>query len=117
VSGTTPTLPGGLWAYRMDADRTLVGSAMSDCGRVLDWCRNQLQLPPGIDAIEASDVFTTPPGSGTPLVVPFLSGARGTKWRDSSRALMAGISASTPSQDILHGPREGVAPSLLPLAH
>ena len=116
VSGTTPTLPGGLWAYRVDADRTLVGSAMSDCGRVLDWCRNQLQLPPGIDAIEASDVFTTPPSSGTPLVIPFLSGERGTKWRDSSRAMMAGISASTTSQDILRGAMEGVALSFLRIA-
>ena len=36
------TLPSGLWAYRVDARRTLVGSAMSDCGRVLDWARFQL---------------------------------------------------------------------------
>src|SRR5699024_1943514 len=116
VSRTPPSLRGGLWAYRMDADRTLVGSAMSDCGRVLDWCRNQLQLPPGIDAIEASDVFTTPPSSGTPLVIPFLSGERGTKWRDSSRAMMAGISSSTTSQDILRGALEGVALSFLRIA-
>ena len=116
ISGTTPTLPSGLWAYRMDADRTLVGSAMSDCGRVLDWCRNQLQLPPEIEAIEASDVFTTPPEAGTPLVIPFLSGERGTKWRDSSRAMMANVSASTTSQDILRGALEGVALSFLRIA-
>src|SRR5699024_7395763 len=115
-SGTTPTLPGGLWACRVDADRTLVGSAMSDCGRVLDWCRNQLQLPPGIGAVEAADVYTTPPRSGTPLVVPSLSGERGTKWRDSPRAMMARISASTTSQDILRGAMEGVALSFLRIA-
>ena len=116
ISGATPTLPSGLWAYRMDADRTLVGSAMSDCGRVLDWCRNQLQLPAEIEAIEASEVFTTPPEAGTPLVIPFLSGERGTKWRDSSRAMMANVSASTTSQDILRGALEGVALSFLRIA-
>src|SRR5699024_9455046 len=53
VSGTTPTLPGGLWAYRMDADRPLVGAAMSDCGRVLDWCRTRRPLTPGVGPREA----------------------------------------------------------------
>src|SRR5699024_7481109 len=38
------TLPSGLWAYRVDQRRTLVGSAMSDCGRVLDWARFQLGI-------------------------------------------------------------------------
>src|SRR5699024_838374 len=44
LSTEIPTLPSGLWAYRVDQQRTLVGSAMSDCGRVLDWCRTELAM-------------------------------------------------------------------------
>src|SRR5690606_18525476 len=76
-----PTLPTGLWAYRVDQRRTLVGSAMSDCGRVLDWCRNELAMPFDIGDTDTETLFSGPPSPGTPLVIPFFSGERGTKWR------------------------------------
>ncbi|WP_114853983.1 gluconokinase [Brachybacterium sp. YJGR34] len=111
-----PTLPSGLWAYRVDRQRTLVGSAMSDCGRVLDWCRNELAMPYDIDATDTETLFSGPPSPGTPLVVPFFSGERGTKWRGSSRALMANVGASTTWKDMLRGSMEGVALSFLRIA-
>lgn len=78
LSSEIPTLPSGLWAYRVDQQRTLVGSAMSDCGRVLDWCRNELAMPFDIDATDTATLFSGPPSAGTPLVIPFFSGERGT---------------------------------------
>ncbi|PMC76019.1 gluconokinase [Brachybacterium sp. UMB0905] len=111
-----PTLPSGLWAYRVDQQRTLVGSAMSDCGRVLDWCRQQLGMPYEIETLDTQTLFSAPPLAGTPLVVPFLSGERGTKWRGGARAVMANISASTTWQDMLRGAMEGVALSFLRIA-
>ena len=111
-----PTLPSGLWAYRVDQQRTLVGSAMSDCGRVLDWCRNQLEMPYEIAETDTTALFSTPPGSGTPIVVPFFSGERGTKWRGSSRAVFANVGASTTWEDMLRGAMEGVALSFLRIA-
>ncbi|WP_341853972.1 FGGY family carbohydrate kinase [Brachybacterium sp. GPGPB12] len=95
-----PALPSGLWAYRVDQRRTLVGSAMSDCGRVLDWCRNELAMPFDIDATDTATLFSGPPSQGTPLVVPFFSGERGTKWRGSSRAMFTNVGASTTWKDI-----------------
>ncbi|MEE1618478.1 gluconokinase [Brachybacterium sp. J153] len=109
-------LPSGLWAYRVDARRTLVGSAMSDCGRVLDWARFQLGIPEDISETDTETLFSAPPTAGTPLVVPFFSGERGTKWRGSSRALMANVGASTTAQDMLRGAMEGVALSFLRIA-
>ena len=111
-----PTLPSGLWAYRVDQQRTLVGSAMSDCGRVLDWCRNELAMPFDIDATDTATLFSGPPSEGTPLVIPFFSGERGTKWRGSSRAMFANVGASTTWKDMLLGAMEGVALSFLRIA-
>lgn len=111
-----PTLPTGLWAYRVDQRRTLVGSAMSDCGRVLDWCRNELAMPFDIGDTDTETLFSGPPSPGTPLVIPFFSGERGTKWRGSSRAVFANVGASTTWKDMLRGAMEGVALSFLRIA-
>ncbi|GAA1490684.1 gluconokinase [Brachybacterium sacelli] len=110
------SLPSGLWAYRVDQRRTLVGSAMSDCGRVLDWARFQLGIPEDIAETDTETLFSAPPSGGTPLVVPFFSGERGTKWRGTSRALFANVGASTTAEDMLRGSLEGVALSFLRIA-
>lgn len=116
ITTDSGTLPSGLWAYRVDAQRTLVGSAMSDCGRVLDFARNQFSIPHDIAAADTTALFSAPVESGTPLVVPFLSGERGTKWRDNARAVFANVSASTTAADLLRGSLEGVALSYLRIA-
>ncbi|MDF1489309.1 gluconokinase [Tessaracoccus caeni] len=109
------SLPSGLWAYRVDAQRTLFGSAMSDCGRVLDFAQNTFRLPP-YEELNTDSLFAADPSSGTPLVVPFLSGERGTKWRDGVRALFAGVSAATTPEQWLRGSVEGLALSFLRIA-
>lgn len=116
LSTEIPTLPSGLWAYRVDQQRTLVGSAMSDCGRVLDWCRNELAMPFEVSETDTASLFSAPVSAGTPLVVPFFSGERGTKWRGSSRAMFANVGASTTWEDMLRGAMEGVALSFLRIA-
>ncbi|MDN5899586.1 MAG: gluconokinase [Brachybacterium sp.] len=116
LSTEIPSLPSGLWAYRVDQQRTLVGSAMSDCGRVLDWCRNELAMPSDVAKTDTTSLFSAPVSAATPLVVPFFSGERGTKWRGSSRALFANVGASTTWEDMLRGAMEGVALSFLRIA-
>lgn len=113
VTGDIPHLPSGLWAYRVDVERTLVGSALSDCGRLLEWALAAFAVPKGTD-LEA--LFTAPPSAGTPLVVPFLSGERGTGWRGGARAMIAGVSAATGPTDLLRGAMEGVALSFARIA-
>jgi len=116
LSTEIPTLPSGLWAYRVDQQRTLVGSAMSDCGRVLDWCRTELAMPHDVGKTDTASLFSGPPSDGTPLVIPFFSGERGTKWRGDSRAVFANVGASTTWKDMLRGAMEGVALSFLRIA-
>ncbi len=116
LDGEVPRLPTGLWAYRVDGERTLVGSAMSDCGRVLDYVHATFDLPDEPTAIDTRTLFEAPPIGTTPLVVPFLSGERGTGWRDAARAIFAGVSASTTPEEILRGAMEGIALSFLRIA-
>lgn len=117
LDAEVPRLPTGLWAYRVDARRTLVGSAMSDCGRALDFARSTFGVPdelfagPGIE-----ELLGAAPSADTPLVVPFLSGERGTKWRDGARAIYAGVSAATTPEALLRGSMEGLALSFLRIA-
>lgn len=109
------TLPPGLWAYRVDGQRTLVGSAMSDAGRVLTFTGETFNLPSPVTQTDP-ELLSAPPTAATPLVVPFLSGERGTKWRDDIRAAYVGVGASTTPQDVLRGSLEGVALSYLRIA-
>ncbi|HMR48544.1 MAG TPA: FGGY family carbohydrate kinase [Arachnia sp.] len=115
LNTTIDALPSGLWAYRVDAQRTLFGSAMSDCGRVLDFAQSTFRLPP-YEELDTDALFGADPSTGTPLVVPFLSGERGTKWRDGVRALFAGVSAATTPEQWLRGSMEGLALSFLRIA-
>ncbi|MCS6711899.1 gluconokinase [Brachybacterium sp. EF45031] len=116
VEGNVDRLPEGLWAYRVDQRRTLVGSAMSDAGRMLDWAGTRLAIPEDIAHTDTTALLSAPVSDATPLVVPFLSGERGTRWRDGARAVFAGISASTTAEDLLRGSLEGLALSYLRIA-
>lgn len=109
-------LPPGLWAYRVDSQRTLLGSAMSDAGRVLTYVTDTFRLPAPLSELDSSGFLTDEPTPSTPMVVPFLSGERGTKWRDDIRAVFAGVGASTTPEDFLRGSLEGVALSYARIA-
>src|SRR5699024_12717009 len=111
-----PSRPSGRWARRVDQQRPLVGSAMRDCGRVRDWCRPELAMPADVKKTDTTSLFSAPVSAATPLVIPFFSGERGTKWRGSSRAVFANVGASTTWEDMLRGAMEGIALSFLRIA-
>src|SRR5262249_1476346 len=51
--GATPSSPPrGLWRYRVDDRRSVVGGATSEGGNVHAWCRRVLALPLDDDALE-----------------------------------------------------------------
>ena len=52
-SGRTVRAPFGLFGYRVDADRYVVGGAVSDAGSLRAWCLRELRLPDDA-AIEAA---------------------------------------------------------------
>jgi gluconokinase len=46
VHRTPEEIPSGLWCYRVDSDRSLLGGAVNDVGRVVSWLQTTLQLSP-----------------------------------------------------------------------
>lgn len=101
------TIPSGLWCYRIDSKRCLLGGALNDVGRATSWLDQTLKLESrSLDEIAAAD-----PDANTPVVLPFLTGERSTGWAGSARAVFAEVSASTGPDGMARGMLEGIAAS------
>jgi gluconokinase len=104
LDGPADPLPSGLWNYRVDAGRTLLGGAINDVGRAVSWAQSTLRLGPAL-----ADVLTAPPSDATPLVLPYLTGERAPGWVGGARAVFGGVSAATDADALFRGIIEGVA--------
>ncbi|MDO5619771.1 gluconokinase [Kocuria sp.] len=102
-------IPSGLWCYRVDDNRHLLGGAINDVGRAIDWAGHTFALPEGT---ELADVATQPYSPNTPLFLPYLTGERSTGWVGGAQAHALGITASTEPQDLVRGVMEGIVVSL-----
>ena len=109
VSGIPEQIPSGLWCYRIDAGRNLLGGALNDVGRLVAWLRTILRVPDDEASLDA--VLAAEPDRHSPVVVPFLTGERSTGWAASARAVIAGLSGGTSPEAIFRGSAEGIAVS------
>jgi gluconokinase len=107
VTAAARTPPRGLWRYRIDRRRALLGGATSEGGNVYAWCRDVLRLPDEA-AVERELAGRLPDDHGL-TVLPFLAGERAPGWRGDRRAAIAGLSLATTAVDILHAALEAVA--------
>src|SRR5262249_58837100 len=99
--------PWGLWRYRVDRERALVGGATSEGGNVLAWCRKTLALPDDA-ALERVLGQPSPDREGL-TALPFLAGERSPGWRPEARAAIAGLSLDTGAVDVTRAFLEAVA--------
>jgi gluconokinase len=107
ITPSVPVTPPGLWRYRVNATRSVVGGATSEGGNVIAWCRDSLALPPD-DELEQAVAAVGPDGHGL-TVLPFLAGERSPGWRDDARGHIGGLAlGSTPAQ-IVRALMESVA--------
>lgn len=104
LDGPADPLPFGLWNYRVDARRTLLGGAINDVGRAVSWAEDTLRLSP-----ELAAVLAAPPSDATPLVLPYLTGERAPGWVGGARAVFGEVSAATGADAMFRGIVEGVA--------
>ncbi|WP_433200694.1 gluconokinase [Dactylosporangium sp. CS-047395] len=104
LDGPADPLPSGLWNYRVDARRTLLGGAINDVGRAVSWAQDTLRLGP-----DPAAVLSAPPSGATPLVLPYLTGERAPGWAGGARAVFGGVSAATDGDALHRGIIEGVA--------
>ena len=98
-------IPDGLWCYRVDHKRFILGGALSDGGGLLDWLRANLNLPKNAESLIAK----RPPGANGVAVLPFFAGERSTGYDEGARGAILGLTMAHDSIDILHASMEAIA--------
>ncbi len=100
-------IPPGLWCYRVDAKRFVLGGALSNGGSVYAWLKRTLQLPSDEDL--ETQLAKMAPGEHGLTVMPLFAGERSTGWRADARAAITGMSAHTSPAEIVRASLESVA--------
>jgi gluconokinase len=105
--GAKLTIPPGLWCYRVDRRRILLGGAISNGGSLYAWLSETLRLG-APEETERALAAMEPDAHGLDLL-PFLAGERSTGWVSTARAAISGLSLATRPIDILRAGLETVA--------
>ena len=100
-------LPSGLWHYRLDRGRRLVGGAVSTGGSLFRWVQEQFALG-APEAVERGLRERRPDGHGL-VVLPFLAGERSPYWPLRARGAVVGMTLATDPLDLLQAGLEAVA--------
>gem|GEM_PF-35184 len=107
IDAPVPDVPRGLWVYRADRARVLVGGAISNGGSVHRWIQDRTALGPPED-VERE--LRTRPADGHGLVVlPFFAGERAPDWPLVARGAIVGMTLRTDPVDLLQAMIEAVA--------
>ena len=100
-------IPDGPWCYRSDAERYVMGGAVSDGGNLIEWLRNTLRLP---DPEETERLLSEmEPDSHGLTFLPLLAGERGPGWADLANGTVSGLAMSSKPVEILRAAMEAVA--------
>ncbi len=97
-AGTQAQAPTGLFCYRVDAQRYLVGGAISNAGNLRAWCLRELQLG-SPEALEAALAARPGPDHGL-TVLPFWTAERAPTWNEELQGSIQGITQSTTALDL-----------------
>ena len=100
-------IPPGLWCYRIDRRRVIIGGAISDGGGLYQWMTENLRFGDG-RSIEKEIANRRPDGHGLTFL-PFLSGERSTGYHGSATGGVLGLKSSTDAIDIVQAALESVA--------
>ncbi|MEW6736540.1 MAG: gluconokinase [Acidobacteriota bacterium] len=100
-------IPSGLWCYRIDRRRIVMGGALANGGNLFAWMRDSLQLP-SLEEFEKALTEIAPDSHGLTLL-PLFSGERSPGWRDDATAALIGLRLATQPVEILRAGLEAVA--------
>lgn len=98
--------PSGLWCYRVDLRRLVMGGALSNAGDLYAWFRRTLRVG-RTAAVERALARMEPDSHGLTLL-PFLSGERSPGWMAEARGVITGLSLSTRPLHLLRAGLEAV---------
>lgn len=97
--------PLGLFGYRVDAKRFLVGGAISNAGNLRAWCLRELKVPDDA-TIEAELAKRPGPAPGLD-VLPFWTAERAPLWNEEQAGAIVGLTQHTTSIDLIQAITEG----------
>jgi gluconokinase len=100
-------VPRGLWAYRLDSGRAVLGGALSNGGNLLRWIWDTT----GTDrdgAATAAAAALAPDSTGLTFL-PFLAGERSPSWHDDATGVIAGLTVATRPEHLIRAGMEAVA--------
>ncbi|MCC6826540.1 MAG: gluconokinase [Acidobacteria bacterium] len=97
-------IPQGLWCYRIDRERVVIGGALSDGGNLYALIKKRFGL--GSDAEELLAAREAADGL---VVVPFFYGERSTGYDEAAGGAIIGMTAEHDGIDVLRAAMEGVA--------
>ncbi len=100
-------VPPGLWAYRLDRTRAVLGGALSNGGNLLRWIWDTTGTNRSDESTAAA--ATLPPDTTGLTFLPFLAGERSPGWHDDATAVIAGLSLATEAQHLIRAGMESVA--------
>jgi len=104
--GVEAKAPFGLFAYRVDARRYLVGGAVSNAGNLHAWCLRELKLGTSAAGIEKRLAARPAPEHGL-TVLPFWTAERAPTWDEDAQGVIAGLRQTTTALDLLQAITEG----------
>lgn len=105
--GSDWVVPKGLWAYRLDRERAVLGGALSNGGNLLRWIWETTGTGPHDAASEAAAAL--PPDSTGLTLLPFLSGERSPGWYDDADGVITGLTLSTRPEHLIRAGWEALA--------
>ncbi len=106
--GDKPSVPWGLWCYRGNRSRFVMGGSLSNGGLLFEWMTETLRLERDPAAVERG-LAEMPPDSHGLTLLPFLAGERSPGWQSKARAAVTGLSLHTRPIEILRASLESVA--------
>ncbi len=102
-----PSVPEGLWAYRLDKDHHLIGGATSEGGNVFQWLKTMF---PSLDfEREQANILDRSADSHGLTCLPLFNGERSPGWNSNATATVHGIRFSTTPTDVFQAALEAVA--------
>ena len=97
-------IPDGLWCYRIDRERAVIGGALSDGGGLYDWLRENVRLPSNAERVIAK----RQPAAHGLTFLPFFAGERSTGYHENAHGAVLGLTAANHPIDILQAAMEAV---------
>lgn len=97
-------IPKGLWCYRVDRRRVIVGGALSDGGNLYALIKERFKLPR-----DAQTQLKNREGADGLVVIPFFHGERSTGYDENAAGAIIGMTAAHDGIDVLRAAMEGVA--------